>query len=136
MRFPNKETVEMVRRQYPRGTRVALVRMEDVQAPPEGTRGTVIGVDDTASVMVSWDNGSGLNVVYGEDIIRKLKDDEVTTICYGTRRDWTSRKEAEQFFLEGTMACEGSEKDRYATILCKLVSGDMVCSDGEDSNGR
>jgi len=29
-------------------------------------------VDDTASVMVTWDNGSGLNVVYGEDICRRI----------------------------------------------------------------
>lgn len=71
MRFPNRETVERVRKEYPAGCRVELVRMDDVQAPPPGTKGTVTGVDDTASVMVRWDNGSGLNVVYGEDIIRK-----------------------------------------------------------------
>lgn len=72
MRFPNRETVERVRREYPVGCRVELVRMDDVQAPPEGTKGTVVGVDDTASVMVQRDNGSGLNVVYGEDVIRKI----------------------------------------------------------------
>jgi hypothetical protein len=72
MRFPNKETVEWVRRQYPTGCRVELVRMDDVQAPPVGTKGTVLGVDDTASVMVRWDNGSGLNVVYGEDSCRRI----------------------------------------------------------------
>ena len=49
-----------------------LVRMEDVQAPPAGTRGTVLGVDDTGSLLMRWDNGSGLNVVYGEDVVRKL----------------------------------------------------------------
>ncbi len=49
MRFPSKETVERVRREYPTGTRVELVRMDDVQAPPTGTLGTVMGVDDTAS---------------------------------------------------------------------------------------
>ena len=74
MKFPSKEIVERVRRQYPTGCRVELVRMDDVQAPPVGTKGTVIGVDDTASVMVRWDNGSGLNVVYGEDIVRKVDD--------------------------------------------------------------
>lgn len=74
MKFPSKEIVERVRRQYPAGCRVELVRMDDVQAPPIGTKGTVIGVDDTASVMVRWDNGSGLNVVYGEDIVRKVDD--------------------------------------------------------------
>lgn len=73
MRFPKRETVEMVRRQYPAGTRVELVHMDDVQAPPEGTRGTVLGVDDTGSLLMRWDNGSGLNVVYGEDIVRKVE---------------------------------------------------------------
>ena len=72
MKFPNRETVERVRREYPAGTRVELVRMEDVQAPPTGTKGTVTGVDDTASVMVAWDNGSHLHVIYGEDEVRKI----------------------------------------------------------------
>ena len=46
--------------------------MDDLQAPPIGTKGTVRGVDDTGSIMVDWDNGSGLNVVYGEDEVRKV----------------------------------------------------------------
>ena len=74
MFFPSKEIVEMVRRQYPKGCRVELVRMDDVQAPPVGTKGTVIGVDDTASIMVKWDNGCGLNVVYGEDFCRRIEE--------------------------------------------------------------
>ena len=45
---------------------------DDLQAPPVGTLGTVIGVDDTGSIMVDWDTGSGLNVVYGEDVVRKV----------------------------------------------------------------
>ena len=75
MRFPSKEIVERVRSQYPVGTRVELVQMDDVQAPPIGTKGTVWGVDDTASIMVHWDNGSGLHVVYGEDKCRKIHED-------------------------------------------------------------
>ena len=63
MRFPNKETVERIRREYSAGARVELVRMEDVQAPPVGTKGTVLGVDDTGSLLMRWDTGSGLNVV-------------------------------------------------------------------------
>ena len=43
------------------------MQMDDPQAPPIGTLGTVKGVDDTGSIMVNWDNGSSLNVVYGED---------------------------------------------------------------------
>ncbi len=49
--------------------------MEDVQEPPVGTKGTVTGVDDIGSIMVAWDNGSGLNVVYGEDSCRKISAD-------------------------------------------------------------
>lgn len=62
MRFPNKAVIEHLRQTYPVGTRVELTQMDDAQAPPVGTRGTVIGVDDTGSIMVDWDNGSGLNL--------------------------------------------------------------------------
>lgn len=67
-----KPNVEALRKQYPAGTRVELVRMDDVQAPPIGTKGTVRGVDDIGSIMVSWDDGSSLSVVYGEDIVRRI----------------------------------------------------------------
>ena len=62
MRFPSREEVEKVRNE----------RMDDMQAPPIGTEGTVRGVDDTGSIMVKWDNGSSLHVVYGEDRCRKI----------------------------------------------------------------
>ena len=74
MKFPSREIVERVRREYPAGTRVELVRMDDAQAPLAGTLGTVLGVDDTGSLLMRWDNGSGLNVVYGEDVVRKVGD--------------------------------------------------------------
>ena len=57
---------------YKPGMRVELLEMDDVQAPPIGTKGTVVGVDDIGSILVSWDNGSSLNVVYGEDIVKKV----------------------------------------------------------------
>ena len=74
MKFPSREIVERIRREDPAGTRVELVQMDDAQAPPVGTKGTVKGVDDTGSLLMRWDNGSGLNVVYGEDIVRKVGD--------------------------------------------------------------
>lgn len=130
MRFPSKETVERIRREYPAGARVELVRMEDVQAPPVGTKGTVLGVDDTGSLLMRWDTGSGLNVVYGEDIVKKLAT--VTTVCYGEKQVWDSRKEAADFFLQAIAGTEGSECERYTTIYTKLVSGLEVCSDDAD----
>ncbi len=70
MSFPSRAEVETLRRYYPIGTRVELMEMNDPQAPPIGTLGTVIGVDDIGSIMVRWDNGGGLSVAYGEDRVR------------------------------------------------------------------
>ena len=72
MMFPKKEIVKRIRKEYPKGTRVRLIKMDDMQAPPLGTEGTVIGVDDTGSIMVAWDNGSSLNVIYNVDKCIKI----------------------------------------------------------------
>ena len=73
--FVNSTIVQQLRKEYPVGCRVELVKMDDRQAPPVGTKGTVRGVDDIGSIMVSWDNGCGLSVVYGEDQCRKIKEE-------------------------------------------------------------
>ena len=74
MRIISKEALQALRERFPKGTRVVLVQMDDPQAPPIGTKGTVRGVDDIGSILVAWDNGCGLNVAYGEDICRKVDD--------------------------------------------------------------
>lgn len=56
--FSSKEIVETVQKRYPVGCRVRLVKMDDVQAPPIETLGTVYDVDDTDSSLVNWDNFS------------------------------------------------------------------------------
>ncbi len=127
MNFPSKKIVEKVRNDYPIGTRVRLTRMEDKQAPPIGTKGTVVGVDDTASIMVNWDNGSGLNIVYGEDRCRKL--DPVTTICYREKDEWEDRQEAIDFFSRAIIGSEGSEQSRYNKIYFELITGFVVATD-------
>ena len=68
----SEKTLDKLRTQYPTGTRVKLIKMDDYLAPPKGTQGTVLGVDDAGNIMVSWDTGSSLSVVYGEDIVEKL----------------------------------------------------------------
>ncbi len=72
--FPSRGIVEGIRKRYPVGCRVELVKMDDPQAPPVGTKGTVRYVDDIGSLGVAWDNGSSLQVVYGEDLCRKLEE--------------------------------------------------------------
>ena len=64
-----RKAIEQAKATYMAGMRVRLIKMDDIQAPPIGTEGTVRGVDDIGSVMVAWDDGSGLNVVLGEDKI-------------------------------------------------------------------
>ena len=75
MRTPRPEIIDRLREDFPVGCRVELLRMDDVQAPPIGTLGTVIGVDAIGTIHVNWDTGSGLGVAYGEDVCRRIADD-------------------------------------------------------------
>lgn len=67
----NEEILNALREQYPEGTRVRLTKMDDKIAPPEGTLGSVMLVDDTGTIHVRWDNGSLLGVLYGIDSCEK-----------------------------------------------------------------
>jgi len=72
-KFPSKEMVERLRKEYPHGTRVELVRMNDPYSRLQpGDKGTVDFVDDSGTLFCIWDSGSRLGVVYGEDAVKKL----------------------------------------------------------------
>ena len=73
MRFPESKVIEALREKYPAGCRVKLTKMDDVQAPPIGTLGTVDCVDDIGSIHVKWDTGSRLAVAYGADECQKIR---------------------------------------------------------------
>ncbi|GAA0493044.1 hypothetical protein IRB23M11_02000 [Alkalibacterium sp. m-11] len=75
MRKISKEQLLNLREKYPAGCRVELLKMDDIQAPKIGTKGTVVGVDDIGSIMVRWDSGSSLSVAFGEDLCRRIHDD-------------------------------------------------------------
>jgi hypothetical protein len=53
------------------------MKMDDTQAPPIGTKGTIVGVDDIGSILVRWDNGSSLNLIYGEDLFKVIVQEKV-----------------------------------------------------------
>lgn len=74
MIFPDENTITKIKKEYPKGTMVELEFMDDFQAPPVGTRGIVDEVDDSGTVHVRWENGSGLGVVYGVDKVKKISD--------------------------------------------------------------
>ena len=53
MMFPARAIVERIKREYPSGTRVVLVEMNDpYRTMPEGLKGTVCCVDDTGTIHV------------------------------------------------------------------------------------
>lgn len=71
-----KELIEMLRQRYPVGARVELTHMDDpynTKLVP-GCKGTVLYVDDIGTIHVSWDCGSSLGIVYGEDSCRVIKE--------------------------------------------------------------
>jgi len=71
--FPSKEIVERLRKEYPHGTRVELVRMNDPYSKLKpGDKGSVDFIDDSGTLFCIWDSGSTLGVVYGEDAVKKL----------------------------------------------------------------
>ena len=70
----SRARLEYLRSQYAPGTRVELMEMNDRQAPPPGTKGTVVCVDDIGTIHVHWDNGSSLGVAYGEDRCRVIAE--------------------------------------------------------------
>ena len=75
-----------LRKQYPKGTRIELLSMNDPYDPvPAGTRGTVDYVDDGATIHMFWDNGRTLSIEPNQDSFRKLTEQEIeeenTAIC-------------------------------------------------------
>ena len=74
MKFPSREQIERLRKMYPAGTVVELVEMQDSQAPPIGTLGTVWGVDDAGNILCRWQNGSSLSLIPEVDDFRIIKE--------------------------------------------------------------
>ena len=73
----HKDFVEHMRNQYPPGTRVEVISLcnEEEHLKP-GMKGTVVGVDDQPSLLVNWDNGSGLSLLIGQDHFRVIQQEE------------------------------------------------------------
>ena len=69
MNRPTHEELADLRRCYPKGSQVKLIRMDDpyCQDLKPGMLGTIMHVDDIGTIHVAWDCGSTLGVVYGED---------------------------------------------------------------------
>lgn len=68
----NAKIVDLLKKRYPAGTRVRLLKMEDPNPVPIGMLGTVEDVDDIGSLVVQWDDGRQLHVLHGIDEVEKI----------------------------------------------------------------
>ena len=59
---------------------VKLVAMDDAQAPKEGTLGYVRSVDDAGQIHVSWENGTSLALIPGQDDFEYVSNQEALDI--------------------------------------------------------
>ena len=69
----DRDYIEYLKEHYPKGTRIQLDSMGDDPRPIEpGTMGSVRLVDDMGTIHVSWDCGSSLGLIPGEDAWKKI----------------------------------------------------------------
>ena len=96
-----KEWLDFLRDQYPKGTRIRLTEMkDDPYALAPGSMGTLNYIDDDAQFHIRWDNGSGLALRIGEDRFQVLPQEPqtlkfympLTAQLYG-RDDWGDLEE-------------------------------------------
>jgi hypothetical protein len=72
-RFPDKATAERVRRMFPIGCTIELLRTDDpYTALLPGDMGEVLYVDNVCGVHANWSNGSTLAMIYGHDEFRRV----------------------------------------------------------------
>ena len=71
----SRQTLERLRKEYPAGTRVELIRLDDpYRKIPSGTIGTGEFVDDAGQFHTVWDGHGALAMIYGVDEWRNVKD--------------------------------------------------------------
>lgn len=67
-----------IRRDYPPGTRVLLLHMQEELHPIEdNTKGTVLSVDDIGDIECQFDNGRIMRLLPDADSFRKLTPEEL-----------------------------------------------------------
>lgn len=72
----SRQTLERLRKEYPAGTRVELIRLDDpYRKIPSGTIGTVEFVDDAGQLHTVWAGYGSLAMIYGVDEWRKVEND-------------------------------------------------------------
>jgi len=75
--YHDREKVNFYRHEYPKGTKIELISMDDpYREMPSGLKGIVNHVDDACQIHCDWENGSGLALIPGVDKFRIVKEQE------------------------------------------------------------
>lgn len=72
----SQEKVKEIKEKYKKGTKIKCLHMDDPQAIPSGTVGTVLFVDDAGQIHMKWPSGSILALIEGVDDFCIVKEDD------------------------------------------------------------
>lgn len=67
--------IKYLKEKYQKGQRIECIDMQDAQAVPSGTQGTIQFVDDMGTIHVAWDNGQSLGLIDGEDSFKIVQQE-------------------------------------------------------------
>lgn len=59
----SSEEIKEIENKYKPGSKVKLIKMYDLYAPPKGTIGIIQGVDGAGNILVNWENGRSLSLI-------------------------------------------------------------------------
>ena len=72
------ELLKQLKEYYTPGSKVRLLHMNDpFTTIPTGTIGEVLCIDSLGTLHVIWSNGSTLGVVFNEDSVVKIEENEL-----------------------------------------------------------
>jgi len=103
--------LKFVKEQYPPGTRIRLIEMQDPYAPvPPGTEGEVDFIDDAAQIHMTWSNDRSLALIPGVDHftvipqpLQTLKLYMPLAVMQYERDEWGSLEEYPSELDQGTV---------------------------------
>ena len=82
MNWPSKEEVNEIKRKYPPGTIIKVIRMDDPTPVPSGTIGMVYSIDDIGQLHCRYLNyRSGLAIVPSKDTFEIIPRNKIIYPC-------------------------------------------------------